>query len=58
MSCSRCGGLLVTAGLIDWESTYLPCPAYRCVACGNITDAVIAAHQQQLKVSVPEAGRR
>jgi hypothetical protein len=47
MACPRCAGLMVPVGLIDWESTYLPCPAYQCVCCGNVLDAVIATHQQQ-----------
>jgi len=46
MSCSRCAGLMVPVGLIDWESTYLPCPAHKCVNCGHVTDALISSHQQ------------
>jgi hypothetical protein len=47
MSCSRCAGLMVPLGLIDWEGTYLSCPAHKCVACGHVTDAVIAGHHEQ-----------
>ena len=47
MSCSRCAGLMVPIGLIDWEGTYLTCPVHKCVACGHVTDAVIASHQEE-----------
>jgi hypothetical protein len=47
MECSRCAGLMVPVGLIDWEGTYLSCPAHKCVACGHVTDAVIAGHHEQ-----------
>jgi hypothetical protein len=47
MSCSRCAGLMVPLGLIDWEGKYLSCPAHKCVACGHETDTVIARHHEQ-----------
>ena len=47
MSCSRCAGLMVPVGLIDWEGTYLSCPPHKCVACGYVTDAVIQRHREQ-----------
>ena len=47
MTCPRCAGLMVSVGLIDWESTYLECPAHKCVACGHVTDAVIEHHHEQ-----------
>jgi hypothetical protein len=47
MSCSRCAGLMVPVGLIDWEGTYLSCPAHKCVACGHVTDAVIVRNHEQ-----------
>ena len=47
MTCSRCAGLMVSVGLIDWDNTYMTYPAHKCVSCGHITDAVIAHHHEQ-----------
>jgi hypothetical protein len=58
MCCPRCAGLMIPVGLIDWEGTYLPCPAYKCVSCGNVVDAVIAKHQQQPHAVVPDISLR
>jgi hypothetical protein len=46
MSCSRCAGLMVPVALIDWESSYVPCPAHKCVSCGHVSDGVIARHHE------------
>jgi hypothetical protein len=54
MSCPRCAGLMVPVGLIDWDSMCTSCPAYRCLSCGNVIDAVMAQHQQSPDNSVPE----
>ena len=47
MSCPRCAGLMVAVELIDWEGAYTPCPAQKCVSCGNVIDTLIATHHQQ-----------
>lgn len=54
MSCPRCAGLMVPVALVDWEWTYMQCPAHKCVSCGNVMDSLIAKHQQQPNVVLPE----
>ena len=45
MSCSRCGGLMVSVLLEDRESTFIPCEGLQCVNCGDILDDLIAEHR-------------
>jgi hypothetical protein len=33
--------------LCDWEDTYMKIPAWRCVNCGEVIDAVILQHREQ-----------
>jgi hypothetical protein len=54
MSCRRCAGLMVSIALIDWEGTYMQCPAHKCVSCGNVMDAAIAQHLERTHVAVPQ----
>ena len=53
MSCSHCGGLMTLIGLIDWEWTYEACPAFKCVACGHVTDGLIVTHHARTKSNRP-----
>ena len=54
MECPRCAGLMVPVGLVDWEGTYIQCPAQKCVSCGNVIDSVIAKHRQLAEPSYSE----
>ena len=35
MECPRCAGLTVPVALIDWEGTYIHCPAEKCLSYGS-----------------------
>ena len=54
MECPRCAGLMVPVALIDWEGTYIHCPAEKCLSCGNVVDSVIAKHRQLSEPSYSE----
>jgi hypothetical protein len=41
MRCRRCKGLLVRDRLYDLYDTQLHSEAWRCIACGDLLDAVI-----------------
>jgi hypothetical protein len=41
MRCRRCRGLLVKDRLYDLYDTLLHAEAWRCIACGDLHDAVI-----------------
>jgi hypothetical protein len=49
MSCSRCGGLMPPIGLMHYQWMYEPCPAFRCLACGHVTDGLMVTHHQGTK---------
>jgi hypothetical protein len=41
MKCRRCNGLLVKDRLYDLYDTHVHLDAWRCLACGDVLDAVI-----------------
>ena len=41
MKCRRCNGLLVKDRLYDLYDTHVHLDAWRCLACGDVFDAVI-----------------
>ena len=45
MTCQRCSGRMMPHALCDWEDTYMKIPAWRCVNCGEVIDAVILQHR-------------
>jgi len=47
MTCTRCQGLMVADDLVDLQESYVPMwmRGWRCVACGNIVDPLIARHR-------------
>ena len=47
MQCVRCQGPVVAEVFVDWNSDggQLSFPGWRCVMCGDITDAMILAHR-------------
>ena len=46
MTCQRCSGRMVPHALQDWEDTYMKIPAWRCVNCGEVVDALILRHRE------------
>ncbi len=48
MECVRCQGLMIVDHFVDLaQSGPAEFSGWRCLLCGNITDSVIAANQQQ-----------
>jgi len=47
MKCTRCNGLMVMADCLDIKGGpgELWIKAFRCIACGNLTDPLIQRHQ-------------
>jgi len=58
MQCVRCQGLMIVDRFVDMDqSGNAQFVGWRCLVCGNITDSLIAANQQQppaLKRSLPK----
>ena len=46
MRCERCQNLMVQVPLLDEGGGVTDDPAWRCVACGHVIDAVIARHRR------------
>ena len=49
MRCNRCKGLLVKDRLYDLYDTQWKLDAWRCVACGDLLDAVILRNRAARK---------
>ena len=49
MRCRRCRGLMVKDRLYDLYDTQWQLNAWRCVACGDLLDAVILRNRVALK---------
>jgi len=49
MECARCHGLMVVDNLVDIRESFLPMwmRGMRCVACGNVVDALIAHNRMR-----------
>jgi transposase len=49
MTCHRCGGLMLMERYDDLRdhASQAECRGWRCVNCGSILDAVIAANRRQ-----------
>lgn len=47
MQCARCQGSTISEVFVDWESGAgaLSFPGWRCLLCGDITDAVILSNR-------------
>jgi hypothetical protein len=45
MACTRCGGLMVTEGLVDERGFRVGFEAERCLNCGHLEDRVIFANR-------------
>jgi hypothetical protein len=48
LKCARCHGPTVSEVFVDWGSGggRLSFPGWRCLVCGDITDAVILSHRK------------
>jgi len=53
MACGRCGGLVVPHDLA--YDGICSATALRCLACGDLTDAVILEHRAHWREPYPEA---
>ena len=49
MRCRRCKGLLVKERIYDLYDTQLHLDAWRCVACGDVLDALILRNRAARK---------
>ena len=57
MQCKRCGGLMRSILLRD-RSNYTDIPAFRCLICAEIMDAVIQANRIMVRRPPMAPGRR
>jgi hypothetical protein len=53
--CNRCAGLLVREKYFEYITNTVP--AFKCVNCGNVVDAVITSNQQINKVQLSTTPR-
>lgn len=49
MECERCGGLMVSEKFYDLLDSQIDFRGYRCLVCGEILDAMILKHRQNLE---------
>ena len=45
ITCQRCSGMMMRHEIYDWEDNYRQTPAWRCVNCGEVVDALILQHR-------------
>jgi hypothetical protein len=58
MKCPRCHSVAVQEVFVDYGSSSMSFPGYRCVICGDISDATIIRHRAEQSPLVPGNSRR